>query len=60
MFPITTDAHDFGDEDDGPMTSFDDAQIQVDHEVWKQWGFAFKIRFLFEWFQSSLFPLAPT
>jgi hypothetical protein len=33
MFPITTDAQDFGDEDDGPMTSFDDTQIPVDNEV---------------------------
>ena len=33
MFPINTDGHDFGDEDDGPMTSFDDAQIPVDQEV---------------------------
>ena len=33
MFPITTDGQDFGDEDDGTMTSFDDAQISVDQEV---------------------------
>jgi hypothetical protein len=33
MFPITTDGQDFGDEDDGPMMSFDDTQIPVDNEV---------------------------
>jgi hypothetical protein len=33
MFPITTDAHDFGDEDDGPLISFDDPQLPVDNEV---------------------------
>lgn len=33
MFPITADTQDFGDEDDGPITSFDDAPNTVDHEV---------------------------
>lgn len=33
MFPIITNAPDFGDEDDGTMTSFDDAQLPADNEV---------------------------
>ena len=33
MFPITPDGQDFGDEDDGTMTAFDDAQIPIDNEV---------------------------
>ena len=33
MFPITTDTQDYGDEDDGPIMSYDDTQIPVDHEV---------------------------
>ncbi|CAF0968774.1 unnamed protein product [Adineta ricciae] len=32
MFPITTDGPDFGDEDDGLMTSFDDNPIPVEPE----------------------------
>ncbi|CAF4519240.1 unnamed protein product [Rotaria socialis] len=32
MFPITTDGQDFGDEDDGLMTTFDDAPLPVENE----------------------------
>ena len=33
MFPIITNAPDFGDEDDGALISFDDAQLPVEPEV---------------------------
>ena len=33
MFPITTNAQDFGDEDDGPMTSFDGTHLPIENEV---------------------------
>jgi hypothetical protein len=33
MFPITTDAQDFGDEEDGPLMTFDDPPLPVDNEV---------------------------
>jgi hypothetical protein len=39
MFPIRTDGQDFGDEDDGLMTSFDENQLPVDHEVHNKFDF---------------------
>lgn len=35
MFQITSDAQDLCDEDDGPMTTFDDTPIPVDNEVYQ-------------------------
>ena len=33
MFPIIAGAPDYGDEDDGPLMSFDDPPNPVEHEV---------------------------
>lgn len=33
MFPMLTDAPFYAEEDDGPMMTFDDVAIPVEHEV---------------------------